>query len=911
MLVDLTKAFETVSHQALIDAATKKGYPLLLLKLALDAYRIDRAIGIDGTFSQRLKATQGITAGSALATTELKLLLLDVIAEVNTNFGGDLGVTLYVDDLTISARGSTACVTSTLARATDQVVAHFQRLGMIVSQKKSVVVASSHATARRIASYVTSRAIRPRSRAKLLGVGTAGGNKRCMKTIKARVEKLSRMVPRLRQLRRQRVNTRLMARTCGTAAMTYGTDCQGVSDTLLQTMRTTAAAAASSGAGGKNVDRSLHIIAGLKGSLDPAVEVFSLGLKRWATAWWEAWTTRESMIQAFEGACARCSINSYRWRAVAGPAAALAVSLTRIGWNWVAADTFIDDLGREWSATHDPPICIVQAARRAVRRWRLQRIAKDLPGLMPVSNDLDDEWMTGSSAVIDLSHITSRLATGKVSKLRQTPEWNRSHAPSLLSATTGGQWTQARRAAVPKFGITDNRCQLCFDAVGTADHRWTCRHIRPQSGWSAPSSGAEKVAERLGHRRMKLLDTHGILVLRVPPRPWVRHDTFTWLSLEPPADAASMNWYIDGSGQNAKWDQLATFGFGIVVTDADNNLVAWGYGTPPHWAMSAADAEAWALCVALRWNLGVPKIITDCKALLSVARAGASRACAADMPLARTWGHIVSVLDGSTENLCGESLVWMPSHLSSSNFRQAQRSDGRSVSANDWRANRLADALAKVGASCGQAPNAVSKLIRDAGDLVRHRTGILGAATHEANNCLMQVIADDGTSRTIRCRDAQQPQNTRLKGAGSRTKNKIAASKIVECSDDIAESYVPPRDEVYAGRRAALRRAKAAAAKRRRAEEVYALEHCIASRMGCDRPAASVGVEAVIATGYSPACQPCNSSAPGGDVKTSIHERISIVSTAEAERMRQRPQRACGEHRSASAVNAAMARLMR
>ena len=37
VLLDLTKAFETVSHQELINAAGRKGYPLPLLRLALDA----------------------------------------------------------------------------------------------------------------------------------------------------------------------------------------------------------------------------------------------------------------------------------------------------------------------------------------------------------------------------------------------------------------------------------------------------------------------------------------------------------------------------------------------------------------------------------------------------------------------------------------------------------------------------------------------------------------------------------------------------------------------------------------------------------------------------------------------------------------------------------------------------------
>ena len=90
------------------------------------------------------------------------------------------------------------------------------------------------------------------------------------------------------------------------AAITYGVDCQGVASTMLHKMRSTIAAAASAEAAGKNVDRVLHFCDGLNGSLHPAVDAFSLGLKRWATACWEEWLPRGTMTRAFEEATAKC-----------------------------------------------------------------------------------------------------------------------------------------------------------------------------------------------------------------------------------------------------------------------------------------------------------------------------------------------------------------------------------------------------------------------------------------------------------------------------------------------------------------------------------------------------------------------------------------------------------------------------
>ena len=78
-LLDLVKAFETVPHWVLVEAAKLKGYPIALLKLSLAAYRLARSIGVDGVYSRLIVATRGITAGSGFATSELRVLMLDLI----------------------------------------------------------------------------------------------------------------------------------------------------------------------------------------------------------------------------------------------------------------------------------------------------------------------------------------------------------------------------------------------------------------------------------------------------------------------------------------------------------------------------------------------------------------------------------------------------------------------------------------------------------------------------------------------------------------------------------------------------------------------------------------------------------------------------------------------------------------
>ena len=99
-LLDLVKAFETVPHWVLVEAAKLKGYPAFMLQLSLAAYRLLRTIGVDGVYSRIIKATRGITAGSGFATSELSVLMLDLINALQARWANIIVTKVYVDDLT-------------------------------------------------------------------------------------------------------------------------------------------------------------------------------------------------------------------------------------------------------------------------------------------------------------------------------------------------------------------------------------------------------------------------------------------------------------------------------------------------------------------------------------------------------------------------------------------------------------------------------------------------------------------------------------------------------------------------------------------------------------------------------------------------------------------------------------------
>jgi len=116
--------------------------------------------------------------------------------------------------------------------------------------------------------------------------------------------------------------------------------------------------------------------------------------------------------------------------------------------------------------------------------------------------------------------------------------------------------------------------------------------------------------------------------------------------------------------------------------------------------------------------------------------------------------------------------TWMPSHESAQAIGLALDSDGQPISPRMWRANRLADLLAKAAAGKNRLPAWVTSLVASAGKLVKHQAAKLGAVTHAANNYETTEVVDGGAlvKRILRDSTAERPQ------LAFRKKKKLAAT---------------------------------------------------------------------------------------------------------------------------------------
>jgi len=324
VLLDLIKAFERIPHALLAREAARFGYPLWLLRLSLAAYRLPRTLRIGEVYSGLVLACRGVTAGSGNATTEMKIMMINIVDGALKVYP-HIEPTLFVDDLSAERTAGEEVMLKDVIGFTMHVSKAIVDSEMELSDVKCVCNASTDAMGRKLEAGLARLNIAYRKKVKSLGAGLAGGRRRNTDVQKARLKNFKARVKKFRMLAKVGVKVHRLLRTGAIKSMTYGQAIMGVTDSMLRNLRRTTGAASSTagGPGGQNLDIQLMAADdGPKGKADPAFDSHELPIGQWALAMWESWLPQVTMMKMVAAKLPILIRAPRPWSRVYGPAAA-------------------------------------------------------------------------------------------------------------------------------------------------------------------------------------------------------------------------------------------------------------------------------------------------------------------------------------------------------------------------------------------------------------------------------------------------------------------------------------------------------------------------------------------------------------------------------------------------------------
>ena len=784
MLLDLVKAFDRVPHRWLVQNAHLYDFPMLILRVSIAAYLLGRVICVDGVVSSIISATRSITAGSVLATIEMRLLLIRCVDETVYRFP-EVVVTLYVDDTSIEGVGPARRIVTEVSEATRFLVNGFLGMGLELSPTKNVCVASRAELANAAANRLPKLRLKIASQARSLGAALVAGKRRSAIILDKRLRDFRARVPLFRKLRKRigAKRTNVLIQFGGIPTLAFGQFNTGVSTSALHSQRVAVASAGNSISG--ELDLTLCMMDGrAHGRFDLAYSAHTDPIGHWAEAVWDQWMPSNVLDLLFQGARANIQKARRTWAAVHGPAASCRASLGRLEWIACSAFEWTTDRGMKIDLRRDSPAFVRESVIQSVRRWRWRRIESRHPTLAQGGRGYGAHFLP--------------LAT-LCYPLKSTEQWSYAHAGALRSAVTNRQWTQVRvcRAAFSK----DRCCQLCVayglveagssdpKFLGTLTHRlWVCPVLQAFRdancpGWILSLVNAE-LSSSFSLPTDKLLLFTRALHKSVEPRLASRpsQETFNWI-VPPDTDGVPYGRvYADGSrlfAEHKYFNLLARHGWAFAIVDQNGKIAACASGTTPPWINGIYGAELWALLQGASCASPGSPMHVDCNAVRLGAQQGTKWALSSSRKLARAWIPLANILEDDAD-----LVTWLPAHCNSSAIGIKELSNGRKFDSVDLAGNALVDQCAKFEAKAHSPSSSDFKIVNDATSLVEGIAKWIGLCTHEANH---YPAPDIGGSvkfirdTTIRNSDLAKAKRAFFKLGASAVKRKAPSSSGAAC----------------------------------------------------------------------------------------------------------------------------------
>jgi hypothetical protein len=169
-------------------------------------------------------------------------------------------------------------------------------------------------------------------------------------------------------------------------------------------------------------------------------------------------------------------------------------------------------------------------------------------------------------------------------------------------------------------------------------------------------------------------------------------------------------------------------------------------------------------------------------------------------------------------------LLWSPAHLTQRSIGQLANGTNRVISAADWRANRLADALAKEAANQLAIPKSTVNLVKDAEEAARYYMALIGTVTHAANNCRTQVMVNGELTWVSKRDSLERPKAATAAQKRARTPKPRCRPETALTPEEVASSQPAAAPSVH------CTASKQRAAKRKHATEAAETERAATAR---------------------------------------------------------------------------------
>ena len=241
LLWDLLKCYEVINHANLLRAGIKHSYPIAILRICICLYLAPRRILYKGLVSRPIAPTRGILAGVSTATSELRLILLDMVQNhVMSHPAVHLNV--FIDDIALDSVANTKAglIEDTKVAATD-LSAQLDQAGLIIAETKSAVIANSLTTATSLRRLLGSLGGPPLGVVRPLAIDFWGGNPACNRVRPVRLIRRNHLLKKQLRLKKIRAAAPAVAAkvfSCGAIpALCFDCPVYGLFDRALEVAR--------------------------------------------------------------------------------------------------------------------------------------------------------------------------------------------------------------------------------------------------------------------------------------------------------------------------------------------------------------------------------------------------------------------------------------------------------------------------------------------------------------------------------------------------------------------------------------------------------------------------------------------------------------------------------------------------